>query len=531
MTSGGVPSYRGRVRGLAIGALFFVGACSLQGLDDLTPPYTDCDDDGDCQPLNDRDAISEETCERWYCAVGFCRLRTPGALEETCNGADDDCDALIDESGGEPESVAQVLVAPASLTSIEARPEGGATAVFLDAPAESVWRATIVGSGATTAIPASFATSDTGASAPSAGCVGAMPTRACAIRSVSFAHVDGELHVVAARVAREGDGPLRIGPVVDESITLSGTDARSSLWRGLDASEHGALGAMTIASARSDRERVPSALLGVALPEAAGGARVGLLGVWVERDPSGLRWAHAAGAGEVTLAGALLSDVSSPSVTALDGGRWLVAFPTESSALATVLVAALPEPAARCAGAPTAACVSADDQGLVTQVPVGAVEPRTSGAMVIAAEGMLPIGASPVVIAAGRTVDATQIIALAYLEDDELVLVLGGVRDASISLGDPQRIAAAGARDLSVTYAPEGLRTGAERGGFVLAWSTSDGTFVARVPDAAPTPLLSYVGEPSASPRAFIDDAERVAVVAGQEDRLVVFPHACGPRR
>ncbi len=531
MTLDALISYRARVRGIAITAVLALGGCSLQGLDDLTPPFTPCTGPAECEPLNLRDGIAEETCERWVCVTDYCRLRRPGTSDEICNGADDDCDTRIDEAGEVVEPIA-VLDFPAPLQSIESRAGGGATAVFLTSRSATFARATVLDAEPVSPTAGSFATSDDGVRPPLSGCVGSDPARTCSLDRMSLSHLEGDLHVVASRVARP-DGPLRIGPIVDREVTLSGTDARSSIWRGLDAGSDGAIEDLTVVGASFDRDRTPSALVAATLPDAIGGARVGLLGVWLERDPSDLRWAHGTNDGDLQRAAApLAGDSSAPDIAALADGRWLVAYPTAPAGVAWVLVGALAEPAPRCMPMPTRACVTSDERGLVTQVPMAATDARTSDPLVVEGEGVLAsVMPDELVVATGRAVEgAGQSVALAYLEDEDVVFVPGSA-SSGIAWGEARRVAAAGAHDLSITYVESGLTTGEVRGGYVLAWSTSDGTYVARLADAPSEPIVSFLGAPTTHPRAFLDETGGVSLVAGSGASLVVLAHACGVDR
>ena len=525
LTSGRLPSYGGLVRGLAIGALLFVGGCSLQGLDDLTPPFTACTGTPDCETLNERDDIAADTCQRWVCVEDFCRLRRPGTVEETCNGADDDCDTHIDESG---DVIAPVVVLhpPAALHAITSS-RTGAIASFLDAPSDTVWRASVRGTAEVGAVDARFATSESGASAPTPGCVGTESSRACAIASASIARVEGDLEVVVARVARD-DGPIRIGPVTADAITLSGGDARSSLWDGIDGAN---TTRVAIVASPFDRGRTPTALVATVADDSMG-ARVALLGVWIERDPSGLRWAHGTDTGRVLALDPRAAGDVGPSLAALSDGRFLVAYAASPSGIAWHLVASLSESAPRCMGTPTQACITADDEGLVTQVPISASETRTSAALLLEARGVLDAVAPSHVAIAASTIEGSDDVALAYLERDEVVLVPGTWSTSLVfDLGGTRRVSAPGARDLSLVHVPSGLATGADGRGWVVAWSTNDGTYVARLAEGEATIRASFLGDPSDQPHPFVDDTGHVSVLAGQPEGLVVFPHACGPTR
>ncbi len=54
-----------------------------------------CEDDEGCAAVNARFSIPASACDRYRCIQNVCAL--VGAQPERCNGADDDCDAIVDE--------------------------------------------------------------------------------------------------------------------------------------------------------------------------------------------------------------------------------------------------------------------------------------------------------------------------------------------------------------------------------------------------------------------------------------------------
>jgi len=139
-------------------------------------------------------------------------------------------------------------------------------------------------------------------------------------------------------------------------------------------------------------------------------------------------------------------------------------------------------------------------------------------------------------------------VAIAWATATDIVVAQTQVAAATGALTDGPRlhITAAGAQQVTIVHVEAGIAlagqfTGgtidvSEIGGFVVTWTTSAGTFAARISDhthALVPPGAMQIGGTTDAPQAFVDYADhggspRVRIAAHDTDAFVVFPNVCG---
>lgn len=496
-----------------LAAVLVASGCSLQRLDDLTPPYAACTADADCEPLNVRDGLAPVQCRRWECIQSFCQLpeiELPVRFEPV---------SVLDA----PTDLHEISAADRGLLATFLRDEGGDSTMF---------RATVADSSPIAPVRSMLSRHDCGDGRD----------QPCAIVTATSAWVNEDLHVVAARVLHP-DAPVWVGPVTSTApdVTVPASAATSTISDGVAPSPDGPVAALAIAASPFDRNRVPQAL--VAMLVAGASPSVQVMGLWVEQDPDGVRWAQGTSA-----------DPSSPGTPArLERGPrdtevrpavvglgrassgWLLAYPASPSEIALVRIAALAEPARCTESAPP--CVADDAAGnLITRV--AASGERTSSSLVLSEE-LLAVGEimGDVALAAAPADPAAPPapfeVALAYRQADEIVVALATI-DAdvvTVDLAGARRVDAPAVRDLSLTRLEQGLAAGDSGGGYLLAWSTSENTYLARLPDGR-EPTAWQLNQVIAQPHAFMTatgDLHVVGATVDGTDDLVVLPAVCDP--
>lgn len=151
--------------------------------------------------------------------------------------------------------------------------------------------------------------------------------------------------------------------------------------------------------------------------------------------------------------------------------------------------------------------------------------------------------------AASDPPSSTLPLVLAWATSAEIVIARASLDPATHALtdGDRLRITSANARDVRVVHVEAGVSLAGqfaggtigatEVGGFVVTWTTSGGTFAARLSDHTGdlvAPGAVRLGDQADAPLAFVDyddmgGSPRVRVAAHQGDAIVVYPSVCGP--
>lgn len=348
-----------------------------------------------------------------------------------------------------------------------------------------------------------------------------------------------------------------------------GLGDRSASWDGIDPTTTGCVGASraggpgarapSLAALPDDRSSTPRALLAYLADAASGSeaASVETVGLWLEHDHTGGRWTHATGSGTPTvLADPATADTTRPATLAVPttpAGAFVVAYGRDGGGVAVHLFEPPPEPAPTCPAPrdPATTCIALSVEGgpatiLASPTPERGRLERTSP--VLAPPTSVVLGTAEVrgdvALARGplRSSGAIDEIALVYVEADEVVLAFFTVSAAARTLVPDTsrafRIPAPGVHDVSIEHLASGLATrvvGESPGGYVLLWSTPEGTFAARYRDRdGVLDVPSHVSDLDLSdPRLLsttVDGATDLSIVGRDEvDRsaLVVVPDVC----
>ncbi len=349
-----------------------LGGCSIAALDDFAIPS--CAQHADCEPLNTSEGIGAQDGMRYQCeeqpgegSVRRCVLRPrdddsdgitataaggedcddadaavkPGAAE-TCNGIDDDCDGVVDD--GVPRDEREIAVevdGGAALAWTEDRAwfaqDGDASfapiASSRPTPGELLAMRTSTQAATTAAltVPASRELT-AGCTAPDGRILASCKFRALAVAANDDIAFAGFVDTEGCAAGRLHVGHIALD-AMEPAVLMPGPLRRSVTYRGIDASDDctgAGQGATAPAIAIGENDTALLAYVGARLDDerecgSAAAAEVKLLGLYVERDPSGFAWTTATGEGVPVVLGTT-TGAEPPTLLSLGERGFLVAF-------------------------------------------------------------------------------------------------------------------------------------------------------------------------------------------------------------
>lgn len=374
------------------------------------------------------------------------------------------------------------------------------------------------------------------------------PTRPCDVVELAAAPADGDRWIAASISSHCGAGSLRVSELDRGASALRTTGGviRTTAFYAVDpdaddctgASRAGAPGATSLAMASLSTDPFSQALVAYRTGPSAD-ADIEVVGAWLERDALDETWVSLAQGGvPVVLPTRPSLTAERPAVAAFrstGAAGYVVAYAGAGGGVAIHHVPALPPPAADCpiGPPPIDVCIAARR----TMVPETASAPRTTPAVGAPSSDLIgtEVARADVALAVRPSGAADAVVALAYATTEELVVRIGALNDgtfdfATAPLAAEHRLAAAGARDVSIAWLGAGLSVpnpwDVPEGGLVVAWRDDSRTWVARLRDGRPPTTPTAIGEALAGPRAAYLDGSLV-VVGHRPGEIDVVPLTC----
>ena len=287
--------------------VLFTTSCSLMELDKIE--LKRCQSAADCAVFMTLNELPE-TCHAYYCQDGACLRYGDG--EEQCDGFDNDCDGLIDESSTDESGALQQTLAPGRETVIDLAEQVGRIGYGVDraGQAAAAWNeedetearyAAVTGGASTEGQSMSFQRGvdeenmrniDMTTGCHRVAADGSTAPGDCNMEEVAFALTETHVFVSAINTNGCADGQLRVGFFARgdaPEVILRGPSRRSNSYRGVDLRSDG----ICSGGSRPECEADPSAC-GVSRPSMAAigagdvpQALVGWLGAPIGRDECG----------------------------------------------------------------------------------------------------------------------------------------------------------------------------------------------------------------------------------------------------